>query len=516
MWFQFSFTPPCIPSTRLPIHLCTLTCVKHSSYLKSCGGFQGCICWFPRLGSAFFKSLFKKPALSQMKFVTSDSASSMTISIMEYNHSSQQSLLGKTPASSFHELNDLPAEIHKCHETNAKRNWRQPTSEWYLLCVCFLFNLAFTFGMVSFLDGKAFAVSGDTPELSSTPIFFSRRLTQPDVVTLISIFLVIWRTICAAWQFISAWRCVFILFEQYGLSIAEASCMTSWRLPPFALIRPKLSLGRQNSLVKAGAILFLLLAWPAQLLGPVAAGSVAWVSSITYDMLNTTLSLGTSTMPPVDHYREHYMMFPTVRKAVVQRAAGLISFAETANLAAVATADSTIALSTNTTKLFPVSSSARRMIPRLYSYTNGTVVDSAIVPIFEVNSFEWVKDIRTLPGNITKALKNSSSNYLTISENRLPLTQVIAGTSALLKDSQWTRKPADKLPDHRVYKGTKFAAIYVSRNWNQGENENYTCPHTSTDFGDVPLDIDLLNIPWNNSFSDCLAVAKLEITVGVT
>ncbi|KAF4840520.1 hypothetical protein CGCSCA4_v010158 [Colletotrichum siamense] len=221
-------------------------------------------------------------------------------------------------------------------------------------------------------------------------------------------------------------------------------------------------------------------------------------------------------MPPVDHHWEHYMMFPTVRKAVVQRAAGLVSFAETANPAAVATADSTIALSTNTTKLFPVSSSARRKIPRLYSYTNGTVVDSAIVPIFEVNSFEWVKDIRTLPGNITKALKNSSSNYLTISENRSPLTQVIAGTSALLKDSQWTRKPADKLPDHRVYKGTKFAAIYVSRNWNQGENENYTCPHTSIDFGDVPLEIDLLNIPWNNNFSDCLAVAKLEITAGVT
>ncbi|KAH9233959.1 hypothetical protein K456DRAFT_1724808 [Colletotrichum gloeosporioides 23] len=126
-------------------------------------------------------------------------------------------------------------------------------------------------------------------------------------------------------------------------------------------------------------------------------------------------------MPPVDHYWEHYMMFPTVRQAVVQRAAGLVSFAETANLAAVATADSTIALSTNTTKLFPVSSSARRMIPRLYSYTNGTVVDSAIVPIFEVNSFEWVKDIRTLPGNITKALENSSSNYLTISENRSSL-----------------------------------------------------------------------------------------------
>lgn len=120
MWFQSSSTPPCIPSTRLPIHLCTLTCVKHSSYLKSCGGFQGCICWFPRLGSALFKSLFKKPALSQMKFVTSDSVSSTTISIMEYNHSPQQSLLGKTPASSFHELNDLPAEIHKCHETNAK------------------------------------------------------------------------------------------------------------------------------------------------------------------------------------------------------------------------------------------------------------------------------------------------------------------------------------------------------------------------------------------------------------
>ncbi|KAK2755428.1 multidrug resistance-associated abc transporter [Colletotrichum kahawae] len=48
-------------------------------------------------------------------------------------------------------------------------------------------------------------------------------------------------------------------------------------------------------------------------------------------------------MPPIDHYWEHYMMFPTVRKSVVQRAAGLVSFAETANLAVVATSDNTTA-----------------------------------------------------------------------------------------------------------------------------------------------------------------------------
>ncbi|KAH0431143.1 multidrug resistance-associated abc transporter [Colletotrichum camelliae] len=213
-------------------------------------------------------------------------------------------------------------------------------------------------------------------------------------------------------------------------------------------------------------------------------------------MLNTTLSLGTSTMPPIDHYWEHYMMFPTV----------------------LATSDNTtaVALSSNTTKIFPVSTPARRMIPRLYSYPNGAVVDSVIVPTFEVNSFEWVKDIRNLPSNITKALRNASSNYLIISEDRSPLTQVIAGTSALLKESKWTRKPTDKLPDPIIYRGTKYAAIYVSRNWNQGKNENYTCPDTSPDFGIVPPGTELLNIPWNNNFSDCLAVAKLDITAGVT
>ncbi|KAK1512539.1 uncharacterized protein CCOS01_14779 [Colletotrichum costaricense] len=209
---------------------------------------------------------------------------------------------------------------------------------------------------------------------------------------------------------------------------------------------------------------------------------------------------------------------------VVQRAAGLANFAETANLAAAAvaaaaaavTAERPTAATGNPIKAFPVSSPSRRMIPRLYSYPNGTAVSSAIVPTFEVNSFEWVSDIRTLNNNITEALKNPSSNYLTISEGNSPLTQVIAGTSALLKESPWKPQPTNKLPDPSIFKGTKYAAIYVSRNWNEGKRENYTCPHDSGNFGILPERIDLLNVPWNNNFSDCIAVAKLEITAGVT
>lgn len=76
------------------------------------------------------------------------------------------------------------------------------------------------------------------------------------------------------------------------------------------------------------------------------------------------------------------------------------------------------------------------------------------------------------------------------------------------------KKTNGQVADPIIYRGTKYAAIYVSRNWNQGKNEDYTCPDTSPDF--VPPGTDLLNIPWNNNFSDCLTVAKLDITAGVT
>ncbi|KAF4918010.1 hypothetical protein CGCVW01_v009286 [Colletotrichum viniferum] len=152
------------------------------------------------------------------------------------------------------------------------------------------------------------------------------------------------------------------------------------------------------------------------------------------------------------------------------------------------------------------------MIPSLDSYPDGKVIGNVVIPLFNINSFEWVTDIDNLTQNITASLKNTTNNYLSISESRSPLTQAIPGTSALLIGSPWKRKPTDKLPDSIIFRGTKYAAIYVSREWNQGLGLEYRCPNP----GDLPPDIVLYNIPWNNNFSDCIAVAKLDITAGVT
>ncbi|KAF0322076.1 multidrug resistance-associated abc transporter [Colletotrichum asianum] len=63
--------------------------------------------------------------------------------------------------------------------------------------------------------------------------------------------------------------------------------------------------------------------------------------------------------------------------------------------------------------------------------TEGTAIGTAVVPIFNIDQFEWVNDTKSLPENIFKAVKSTQSGFLNISEVGSPLEQQIPGTSAL-------------------------------------------------------------------------------------
>ncbi|KAF5554636.1 multidrug resistance-associated abc transporter [Fusarium mexicanum] len=402
---------------------------------------------------------------------------------MDTSDTSYQYLLKDRPGIS----EDAIGGKHVCVEACSRRPWLQFIREWYLIPLYLVYTAAVTFGAVYWLNGKSFEING-----SPNP---GTRLTQSDVTTLFSAAMVVGRIICTTWQALAAWRCAFILLEKTGLSLATTSRLISWQAPTPSMLRASSS--RKGT--RAVVALILLLAWPAQIASPLASGSLSWAPSTVYDSPISSISL--SGAPALLNPWKWYTMFPDVRNGRVKLAAGHAFLASTTM--------------TNTTR-GPQMSPAQRIVTQLRSYPNATAVKNVTVPVLNIEKFTWVSEGEDIPPGIQAAVTDSLSGYLNISSPSGPLSQVLPGNTALLKDTPWQPLSDTELPSAEIFSGTKYAAIYISRNFNGGEGSNYDCHNGTSEFDPLPNGIKLINVSWNNNYTDCLAVAKLTITAGVT
>ncbi|KAK1844498.1 hypothetical protein CCHR01_12891 [Colletotrichum chrysophilum] len=346
------------------------------------------------------------------------------------------------------------------------------------------------------LDGESFAVSGRSLRLDS-----SFRLTQTDVSTIISACLVAGRALGTAWQGLAAWRCIFILLEKTGLSLEDANVVGSWKLPPWSIMRSRSSSRPNGGAVKLLAILSLLLAWPAQLASPLATGSVSWVPILSYDTDSVkAISLGLAS--PGDGWAK-YKNGLNIRRGLVQMAAGL------ASLKAITPLEYNKG-SLNVTQ-------ARRMGTFLGSYTNGTVVQNATVPIFKIESFQWISDESQIPPTILQTLQDPKTKNLKFAEDETQMTNAL-GATTLLKDQPWKVPSTTALPEAiEVLSEVQYASIYV---FSGGKEKEYDCHKSigytnNTEFGPLPPEIHLVKSRREDR-SDCIAVAKLRISAGIT
>ncbi|KAF4424739.1 putative uracil permease [Fusarium austroafricanum] len=402
---------------------------------------------------------------------------------MEYSDPSNQSLLkARTEVQ-----RGTAASSHVCVKTRGKRACWEFAFQWYLIFIHLFYTITVTFCMVFWLNGMSFAFEG-----SPNP---SRRLTQPDVTTLVSVALVVSRTISTAWQALTTWRCVFILLERNGLSLAETSRVISWRLPTLRMFGVSHT---GNASIRSIAIVILLLAWPAQLSNPIASGSVSWVLSTAYPSYNATIRLNT---PTASFGWSWYSISSNARQGVVKASAGR------------AILGSKVRRNVDGLWLVPP---AQRLSPRFYSYPNATAVKNATVPIFKIEDFEWVTNDTMVPSGILTAIRDFQSGYLNISRDDSPLRQMVVGTVALLKDTPWIQPDNRSLPRAEIFSGTKYAAVYVSRNNYQEQGRSLNCYTASSDFDPLPNGVRLINNSQSSTEPHCIAVAKLQITAGVS
>ena len=102
----------------------------------------------------------------------------------------------------------------------------------------------------------------------------------------------------------------FFLLEMASISLSELEFLASFKLPA-----PTGVLTHARSSPVWLVVVILILAWPAQFIGPLASGAVTWIPDYTFDRQKQT------TLPPIigeatfGDWWNWYLEFPNTRKA---------------------------------------------------------------------------------------------------------------------------------------------------------------------------------------------------------
>jgi hypothetical protein len=246
-------------------------------------------------------------------------------------------------------------------------------------------------------------------------------------------------------------------------------------------------------------LIIIGLAWPAQLVAPLASGSVSWIpdSIMAQSPNRMDVDVGGTGYP-----WDWYQMYPNNREVVVQQAASIADAGHILNLG-----DDTIQ---NAMAL-------RRLVPSLRKYHNGSHLGDMTVPYIKIHSLKWSLNSETIPNDIKAAVLDPKSKSLQISKSSNPLQQPIPGNAALLKTSQWSpQSQSDNSPHYEYtsaktcYSGSKYVAVLVFR-----DGTRSVAPEDGV-FGALPPTYQYLRSDYNNNFSNWYAIANVTFEAGVT
>ena len=302
------------------------------------------------------------------------------------------------------------------------------------------------------------------------------------------------RLVSSAWFGVSAWRGVYVLLEKRGMTLAQVSAMVMFHWPGLSAGSSGSNGGGRGAGSGSGytmlTIMMFVLIIPAQLIAPLASGSVSWVPGYAYSR-GPDLDIPTAA-PGL--YWEFFSRFVEHRSRAVLRAAARSS----TDLAA---------------DLFNASSPTRMLSQRhvnaLSGLPAGTTVDEITMPYISIDSLEWIDDIRDLPSWIPPVVESSTgSGPLDFSQGINPMTRTDPGTAAVLKNANWSSYAAYPAPT--TFSGEKYVAMLVSRT-----NNVDTCPSTSPVFGPVGR-ISLFSQYFDGIAISCFAVAKVKLFAGQT
>jgi len=178
---------------------------------------------------------------------------------------------------------------HHCqYREDDSGRWRS-IIKWWLLPTHITLAAALAFALLQFVKDHLFLVNGADPTEhgpnSSYPTIY-----QSDVTTLVSLILVLLRTLSSCWLSLAGWRMAFICLEKHGATLKQVDWIVGYLIPPTRVASGRTPPGEGRRLLPTMWLVFLL-ATPAQFVAPLLSGAVNWIPAIELVTMNLILDL---------------------------------------------------------------------------------------------------------------------------------------------------------------------------------------------------------------------------------
>lgn len=277
-----------------------------------------------------------------------------------------------------------------CSEKVDDRNLQTVVSNWWLLPAHLICSILLVIILLAKVDGRLFRVG--TSYATAPPSVVS--LSQNDVTTLISIAVVIVRTLAGTWLTLLGWRLAFILLERRGVTLEGFSRIIRYRLPPVRSPSDSISL----------VIIFwavFLLSVPVQIASPILTGAVSWIPTLCMAVPEEV----NVTRPGFSENWQHYGEWPNTRYYMIVQAFGVATLSPNANFSSSAQPTS------------------RRYMPTLRQYPSNSTLHEVMLPYLNVESVQWVQSEAEISANLplfSSLTSDSQFNISTISSITTP------------------------------------------------------------------------------------------------
>jgi hypothetical protein len=331
----------------------------------------------------------------------------------------------------------LEPNNHECQYRSDDDGLWSHIRNWWLLPLHLATSLTLVLVLLTKVNGHAFLVSKSDATLASAASIY-----QTDVVTLVSIGLLVVRLLAALWLALAGWRLAFVMLEHQSASLGELSRVIRFRLPPLDF--------KNRSFVWALSLwCIFVFSTPAQFVAPILTGAISWHSELrTTNAKQALVTQPGNTVGYRDHNDSNNSRYYEVLGAL-----GISAIAAPENF------------KQSTQPIY------RRKVPSLQGYPINSTIERITVPYFKVEGpLRWITSEKDA-GDDLDTLREVAGNWnypaLGFSKSWNPFWQATdAGRLTPVNTKDWAAAPrfngSHEYPQATTQQETKLLAIAIS------------------------------------------------------
>jgi hypothetical protein len=387
---------------------------------------------------------------------------------------------------------------HKCQRRDEDGGWWNEFLNWWILPAHLTFATVFAFIVLKVLQGRHFLIAGSENHDHDSHIF---RFYQSDVTTLLSLALVLIRSLAGCWLTLTGWRMAFISLERNGATLKEIIRMINYRIPS---IQPW---GRARWRTKSTTALaftmwtIFLLSLPTQFVAPLLTGAINWIPGTDFVQNHSQISI--TTPGPASGQWFNHNFYQNNRFYEVLSASGLASIA------------SPLSFSFNDSTSSFYRPPSRRLIPSLLGMALNSTLANVTVPYFQIHSLDWITSADQVKNDIEHLEQIISSpeaptlNYSSELFDNPFSFGTDKGRLVLVNDVPWVPAPFDNITGEYIYPSptikTTVQWVIIATQFAQNCIDGW-----SPAFGPTPE----LYMYTSPTVGNCYVFARMNFTAG--